>query len=201
MTNALYVDSLQLVDNCTNTDNAGNVTNIAFSNVVIYYAQALLGGQQYSEKLNHKNGNHFRWVPTYAGYFSSTNLVYPPGVTNTFNLALALSTDIDSNGNGIKNYLDPTPFFVPSQVNFNLTLSNRPPRQASLNFQVPPNATNYYVQFKTNLLSGSWENLTNFVLPVGQIPSPATNIFVFDSITNGTRFYRVVVQPWLTYPF
>ena len=38
-------------------------------------------------KLSHHNGNHLRWVPAYAGTFSSTNLVFPAGVTNTVNAA------------------------------------------------------------------------------------------------------------------
>jgi len=39
---------------------------------VIYYAQAVMNGVSVAEKMNHKNSNRLRWVPMYAGYFSST---------------------------------------------------------------------------------------------------------------------------------
>jgi hypothetical protein len=67
-----------------------------------------------------------RWVPAYAGYFSSTNFVVD-GVTNTYNAALAQSPDIDSNGNGLANAYDPSPFFTPQQLNFSLALTNGTP--------------------------------------------------------------------------
>ena len=99
VTNAIYVDSLTLLEYATNVDASYNVKSFVFSNnLVIYYAQAMANGVSVAEMLNHKNGDHLRWVPTYAGFFSSTNLVYPPGVTNTVNAALAQSTNIDSDG-------------------------------------------------------------------------------------------------------
>jgi len=188
--------------------------------MVIYYAQAVIDGLSIAEKMNHKNGDHLRWVPQYAGYFSSTNIVYPDGTTNTFNAALAQSQDIDSNGNGIPNGSDPTPFFVSSQVNFTLTLTNRPPWSVRLQWATIPLATNY-ICYQTNLLSPTWLPLTNFnnyyyganvagtkSAPTNNFfvspqpyPSYATNVWVFDVVTNVPRYYRVMVQPWLTYPF
>ncbi len=190
---------------------------------MIYYAQALAasGGGLVSvaEKLNHKNNDHLRWVPTYAGYFSSTNIVYPDGTTNTVNAALAQSKDIDSDGDGIDNAYDPTPFFVPSEVNFTVTLTNRPPLSVRLQWVTIANGTNY-VYFKTNLLSPVWLPLTNFndyyyganlaitnsthvnwFASPQPYPSPATNVWVFDVVTNVPHYYRVMVQPWLTYPY
>jgi hypothetical protein len=225
--NAIYVDELILLDYVSYTNRNGtNLQALTFNtNLVIYYAQATLAdGTIVSEKINHFNTNHLRWMPGYAGYFSSTNLVYPPGVTNTFNTSLVLSTEIDSDGDGIANASDPTPFFTPAQLNFTIGLTNNPaPKSVRLQWQTIPNSTNY-IFYKTNLLQ-DWSPFTNFshfyyganvkvtnAAHVNWFPSPLTypsnppvsdlrtNVWVFDVITNTPHFYRVLVQPWLTYP-
>ena len=228
VTNALYVDCLQLADYLTNnigsgTNNDGfqQVTNLSFNtNLVIYYAQVLVGGlpKDWAYKLNHGNNDHLRWVPSYAGYFSSTNMVYPAGVTNSVNAALAQSTVYDSDGDGIKNYLDSTPIFVPAQVNFTVALTNLPPQSVRVQWVTIPNGTNY-IYYRTNLTSGTWLPFTNFnnfyygpnlakpnsthvnwFASPQSVPGPATNVWIFDTITSTPHFYQVMVQPWLTYP-
>ena len=222
--NALYVDELELLDyaSYTNHDLAGNLPGLVLNtNMVIYYAQAIAGdGASFAEKLNGANGNRLRWVPTYAGHFSGTNIVYPDGTTNgPFNTALAQSSDIDSDGDGVVNANDPTPFFVASEVNFTLTLTNLPPLSVRLQWTTIPQATNY-IYFKTNLLSPDWLPLTNFdnyyyganvavansahasgFISPQPYPSATTNVWVFDVVTNMPHYYRVTVAPWLTYPF
>ena len=220
ITNALYVDCLQFVDYSTSQDNSYNITNLYFNtNMVIYYAQALRNGVSIAEKLDHKNGDHLRWVPSYAGYFSSTNLVYPAGVTNAVNSALAQSTDIDSDGDGTYNYYDSSPIFLASQVNFTITLTNLPPKSARVQWATIPNGTNF-IYYRTNLLTGTWLPFTNFnnfyyganvAVPntthSNWFASPqayhtsATNVWIFDTITNTPHYYQVIVQTWLTYPF
>jgi hypothetical protein len=149
--------------------------------------------------MNHKNNDHLRWVAAYAGIFSSTNIVIG-GVTNTVNAALAQDTIIDSDGDGTPNATDPTPFFLSSQVNFTITLTNQPPLTAVLKWFTIPHATNH-VEFRTNLLSANWLPLTNFPSPT-PYPSPATRVTVFDPVNFAIpRYYRVVVDTWLTYPF
>ena len=192
------MDSLILTDQSTNIDGGYNVNVFQFNtNLVIYYAQALLNGVSVAEKFDHKNNNHLRWVPTYAGYYSSTNLVYPPGVTNTVNAALAESADIDSDGDGTPNSTDPTPFLVPAQLNFTETITNVPPVSVQLQWQTVANGTNY-VYYKTNLLSPGWLLLTNFISPF-PYPSPPGYVSVFDPLTNAPHYYQVVVQPDLLY--
>jgi hypothetical protein len=217
--NALYVDDLELRDSATNFDGSQVYALGIGPNMVIYYAQAMVNGVSVAEKLNHLNGDRLRWVPAYAGYFSSTNIVYPNGTTNTFNAALAQSPSIDSDGDGIFNASDPTPFFVSSQVNFTLTLTNLPPPSVRLQWATIPLATNY-IYYKTNLLSTNWLPLitfdhyyyganvavtnsahTNSFVSPQPYPGPATNVWVFDVVTNVAHYYRVMVQPWLTYPF
>jgi hypothetical protein len=192
--NAVYVDYLELRDQATNRDGGGNFTALTFNtNLVIYYAQAVVNGFSIAEKMNHKNNNHLRWVPSYAGYYSSTNIVYPDGTTNAFNAALAQSTDIDSDGDGIDNAHDPTPFFTPGQVKFTLTQTNIPPLSALLTWQTMPDATNT-VFYRTNLASAAWLMLTNFVTPPAPPYAPVTTN-VLDTVTAFPKFYRVLVTP------
>jgi hypothetical protein len=152
--------------------------------------------------------------------------VYPDGTTNTFNTALAQSSDTDSDGDGIVNSLDPTPFFVPSQVNFTVTTTNLPPLSARIEWTTIPNATNF-VYYKTNLLAANWLAFTNFKnfyygnnvavtnsahsnyfnSPQAYIMSlsaadnsQTTNVWVYDVITNTPHYYKVVIWPWLNFP-
>ncbi len=221
--NAIYVDCLQFHNYASYTNRVVTSTNmpglIFNTNLVIYYAQALIDdGTSIAEQINHWNTNHLRWVPSHIGTFSSTNIVYPDGSTNTVNAALLGSSQIDSDGDGTPNSTDPTPFLVASQLNFNLTLTNLPPAAVQLQWTTIPNATNY-VYYKTNLLSPAWLPFTSFknyyyglsqavtnaahtnwfAAPQGY-PSSATNVWIFDNVTNMQRYYRVMVQPWLTYP-
>jgi len=104
--NAIYVDSLILLDNAANADANGNYPAITIQpGMKIYYAQALANGVSIAEKLNGKNGGGFCWVSNYAGVYSSINV----GGT-LYNQALAASTNIDSDGDSIANGTDTTPF-------------------------------------------------------------------------------------------
>jgi hypothetical protein len=198
VSNAIYVDDLELRDYATNF-NGSLVNALSISpNMVIYYAQAMVNGVSVAEKLNGLNNNHLRWVPMYTGYFSSTNIVYPDGTTNgPFNAALAQSTTIDSDGDGIVNASDPTPFFVSSEVNFKLTLNN-PPLTALLTWDSIPSATNT-VYYRTNLVLGNWLPLTTNISPSLVPPAggwPITNtITIAVTNTSVPHFYRVRVDP------
>jgi hypothetical protein len=220
-TNAIYVDCLQLHHYASYTNRTGtSLTGLSFNtNLVIYYAQALIDdGSSVAEKINHFNGDHLRWVPSYAGIFSSTNLIYPDGTTNLVNAALAASSQIDSDGDGIPNNTDLSPILTANQLNFVITLTNLPPKSAKIQWTTVANGTNY-IYYKTNLLSPTWQPFTNFqsfyygsgssganTLHTNWFPSPfgypsaPANVWIYDTATNGPRFYQIVVQPWLTYP-
>ena len=192
VSNAVYVDYLGFLDQATNRDAGGNLSVLSINtNLVIYYAQAVINGVSVAEKINHKNNNRLRWVPQYAGYYSSTNFVYA-GVTYTVNAALAQSVDIDSNGNGIPNAYDPFPFFEPTNVNLTMTLTNVPPLKVLLTWQTIPSATNY-VFYKTNFVA-SWMVLTNFTTPPAPPYAPITET-LYDLIYPVTRYYQVRVDP------
>lgn len=149
-----------------------------------------------------------RWVPSYAGYFSSTNLVID-GVTNAVNAALAASRDIDSNGNGgafgptYNNQNPALQFFEPQEMNFNITLTNLPVRQRLLSWNTVPYATNV-VYVSTNLLNPNWQVF--FSSTNGGPAGPYYPVSVADTNTSAAvRFYQVVVQPlsaesWLVNP-
>ena len=190
-TNALYVDYLEFRNWMTNFDGSGNLANLGFgTGMKIYYAQLIINGVSWAEKLNHKNSGGLNWVAAYAGAFSSTNMVYPNGTTNLINLALAQSCDLDSNGDGIAN-CQPSPngpVFVPSQVNFTAALTNVPPRSVALSWNSIPFGTNY-VFYQTNLLASNWRLLTNFVL--GPTGGPQR---IVDPVGAGSRYYRVRVD-------
>jgi len=201
--NALYVDELVLLDQATNGINNSYDFSEWLSintNMMVYFAQAIADGVSVAEKIDDaskagRNGGRLRWVPQYAGYFSYTNLVYPNGTTNVVNAALR-TAQIDSNGSGTPNYLDPSPFFVAGQLQFKVTLTNLPPREVAIGWNSIPSATNI-VLYTTNLLSPTWQVLTNFVSPSAVPPVggwPITNL-MYDLGTNQARFYQLHVDP------
>ncbi len=222
VSNAIYVDELVLLQYASWTNHLGPNLPALFinTNLVIYYAQALTGdGVSVAEKLNGANTNRLRWVATYAGHFSGTNIVYPDGTTNgPFNTALAQSKDIDSDGDGIDNFYDPTPFFVSTNFNFMATLTNLPPMVLRIQWTTIPLATNY-IYYATNLPSTNWLPFTNFnnyyysanvavtnsahtnnfISPQPWM-SPATNVWLYYT-GSATLYFKVMVNPWLTYPF
>jgi hypothetical protein len=176
--NALYVDNLVLEDYAS----VGNGNPYTFqwlnisTNMMIYFAQAYnKEGQSVAEAIDNAdsitNGaayshlhGRLRWIYSYAGHFSSTNIVYPDGTTNTFNTALAQSTTIDSDGDGTVNSVDPTPFLVQSQaqiIDLTVTKTNLPPLAAKVQWTTYPTWTNF-IYYKTSLLSTDWLAFTNF---------------------------------------
>ena len=61
--NALYVDYLEFRNYVTNFDSSGNLANLYFGpGMKIYYAQLIINGVSWAEKLNGKNGGGLNWV-------------------------------------------------------------------------------------------------------------------------------------------
>ncbi len=196
---ALYVDTLEFLDQATIRDPLGNPAALTInSNLVIYYAQAIMNGVSVAQKLDGKNNGHLRWVPAYAGAFSSVTFIYN-GVPYSFNAALAQSSLYDSNANGVPNSTDPMPFFVSGMVNLMAYATNNPPNSLALTWNTPPFATNF-VFYSTNNAGPFSQQLTNFISPQ-PTTGPATNVTIFDPMVTPPRYYRVMVYPWLTYPY
>jgi hypothetical protein len=202
VSNAIYVDRLVLEDYASYTNGLGSeqIPTLEFNtNLTIYYADAVASGEDVSYQLNHSNGGHLRWVPQYAGYFSSTNLVYPNGTTNALNIGLVTSPYLDSNGSGTANADDPYPIFVPSQWNFKFALTNvDDTKMGLLTWDSIPGATNL-ITYSTNMSASDWILVTNFVSPANVPPLngwPITNSLVEPlhmSVPHG--FYKVQVVP------
>src|SRR5262249_2760548 len=106
-----YIDTIELRNFTTN-----NLNNVfrglrVMPGMHVYFANAVIQtGENISDKLNGANGGGFCWVSSYnCGPYSSTNMIYPDGSTNRFNIGLVSDCNIDSNGDGIPNCNDPTP--------------------------------------------------------------------------------------------
>ena len=139
VSNALYVDRLEVSGTATNFG-PGGLTNILIgSNMRIYYAQAIANKTSIAEKLNGRNGGRFCWVSNYAGIFSSTNITYRSGIRYIFNEPLVESCNIDSRqgtvgDNGSPNCSSYSPSIagtspqdpVPTNWVFDVVVSNAP---------------------------------------------------------------------------
>jgi len=60
------------------------------------------------------------------------------------------------------------------------------------------NFDNYY--FGTNIPVATPAHVGWFVSPQNY-PGGLTNVWIYDPVTNVPHYYRVQVQPWLTYPY
>lgn len=196
--NALYVDLLELQNGATNvgTAQAPFPAIVVDTNMMIYYADAIAGGQDISERLDGSaGGGRMRWVSGYAGLFSGTNVVVG-GVTHpSINRALVTSGDIDSNGSGTNNYIQlqngSYPMFTSANVNFTVVPTNHLGTNSMLiSWESVYNSTNF-LRYKTSLTSTNWITLTNFV------QGPANSrVTVIDPVqTSGGRFYKVEIDP------
>lgn len=196
--NALYVDLLEFRGNmATNVDGGKNYLGVQINpGMKIYYSQAMANGVSIAERLNGKNGGGFVWVSNYnTGFFSSTNVVYPDGSTNRLNTALVTSCDIDSNGNGVPNCMDPAPIALPlalsaGNIALSVSLTNQPSPAAIVSWNAFPSTTNFL--YAAPLYGGTnWQLLTNFTF---NGPAPA-RVAVTDMIkTNAPRFYKVRIS-------
>jgi hypothetical protein len=209
--NALYVDLIEFSGYLTNgLYHSFEFTNwlTINTNLVIYFGDATINGVTVAEAIDKasvfsgKNHGRLRWVPSYAGYYSSVPFV-SNGVTNLINSALAQSTDMDSNGNGQNNSTDPSPFYTPDQYNVVVGVTNVPPLAMAITWDTIPNAMNI-VYYSTNA-SGPWTVLTNFVSPVPYLSAPSApkpvRVLDYGFLSDPTRFYNVQVNADLTYPW
>ena len=205
---ALYVDYIEFKNAALNF----NSTLAVFPNLTIYFANANVP----VEKLDGALNGRFRWVPSFAGPLSTTNITYPSGNSYAFNIALANSQDIDSDGGGRPNADDPYPFDVPGEtvpddfpapvprllpsglvsvpaapsLAISLVDAGRKAR-AVLSWDAPASASST-LEFKNSFGESDWNVLTNFVN--GPLPTSAR---VHDPIGGpaSMRVYRLRIGP------
>jgi hypothetical protein len=189
---AIYIDYLELRNYATNIDTGGNLTAVNVDpNMVVYFAQAVAGNISVAERINHANGDRLRWVFNHAGNFSAAALVYPDGTTNFFNAALVQSQNIDSDGDGLVNAVDPTPILRAEDLAVTVAVTTQPTAGAVVSWTTVPNSANT-VYYKSSSGNSDWQALTN--LPAG--PFTSGRVSIFDPITtNGARYYRVMMAP------
>ncbi|HZQ48359.1 MAG TPA: hypothetical protein VFC07_15185 [Verrucomicrobiae bacterium] len=199
--NAMYVDQIQLLDGATNITNPsiGYTAFAVDTNMMIYFADAVAGTLDISERLDGGAGGRLRWVPGYAGLFSGTNVTLGGKTYPLINRALVTSKDIDSNGTGTNNYYQlqngSYPIFTSANVNFTMARTNHLGTNSMvITWQSLSYSTNF-LRYKTNLSSTNWLTLTNFV------QGPANGkITVFDPVQgNSKKFYKVEIDPQQPY--
>lgn len=196
--NGLYVDLLDLTSLGSNYLQLIQID----PSLTIYYAAAKVGftpplnpagiPQEPEEFLDGQFGGHLHWVSSFAGPYSSVDVVIN-GVTVAVNRALRFSKIIDSNGNGIPNYYDPFPFNSnPLVLSASLVQTNRQASGVGVSWNAAPQL-NYQVEFSTDVQNPNWQPLTRYT------SSAATNstVTIWDSSApaGAHRFYRVKIMP------
>jgi hypothetical protein len=178
---ALYVDYLELLNFATNYNDAIDIS----PDFAIYFANANVNPL----KLDRSTSGRLHWVRDYTGPLSSTNITYPSGNTYTFNTALCQSLDLDSDGDGIVNGIDPTPIFVGASVALTVTRTNLPQHQVLLSWHTMAHSTNR-VEYLSTPNATNWQVLTNII----NGPTNAVLRAQDAMPPNGQRFYRVHVD-------
>jgi hypothetical protein len=200
---AIYVDYLELLNTATNYNFALGVS----PGFTIYFADANIS----PDKLDAQGGGRIKWVSNFLGAQSSTNILYPNGITYTFNAGVIRSMNRDDDGDGFENGIDCTPIPVPGFDTFGQQCVNPAPLASSaakaltgyvinldialapngggvvLNWDAPANSANT-VEFTESLSAATWQTLTNFIN--GPVDARVT---VKDAAVAPTRIYRVLV--------
>lgn len=194
---ALYVEYLELRNYATNYQDS----IVVDEGCRLYFANSSVG----TKKVSHSSDDRMRWVSTYAGPNSSTNMG-----SYTINLGLAQAPDIDSDNDGLDNASDSDPVWTELRTSLgislqNIALTNRP--VVTLTGLVLSSYDNgSYINYATNSLyriaggSGTRKLLTNIVTaPVTTIPSPGTSVsapFIFYDLgaTDTNGFYQMIID-------
>lgn len=181
--NALYVDYLQL---------DGASTNVLLSldirpGMKIYFANANLPVGDLDGLFADEGApaGRLRYVPRSTA--TSTTVAVNGGQAGGITAALLASETIDSDGDGIPNAFDETPFDGVA-IDVELLSGAAPAARISWNGAA---RTEYQVQYRNTVGDSGWESLTNVI--TGNATSSLT---VNDPVgAAGTRFYRVLYSP------
>jgi hypothetical protein len=201
---ALYVDYLEFRNYATNFASVLDVD----PSITVYFANANLP----VKKLDGKFNGHLRWINQYAGNFSGTDWVSPiTETTYRVNTALLNSTELDSDGDGVVNALDSTPFYYGENVGLNLAAGSSGSKGVSITWNALANATNCidlltnYTVFEgvyspSNAVDAHWEVTTNAANDiVNTYYAYGTNEFTTNySVVPNWHVYTNFVQGPLT---
>lgn len=180
--NAIYVDYLELTNYATNVTTSFNID----PNMTIYFAAANVA----VETLDGAFDGRLKWARSFAGPLSSTNLTLANGQTFTVNRSVLSSATIDSDGDGLVNRLDPSPFDGVRITTAGVT--NAPVAATFITWNAAPQL-DYTVEYKTSLSSTNWLSLTNVI----NLAKTNVVVRVFDPIRseNGEKYFRVRYNP------
>jgi hypothetical protein len=192
---ALYVDYLELLNAATNHEEVVDID----PSLTIYFANANLS----AAKLDGSHNGHIRWVKSFTGPLSSTNIVYvrtnvAPPTTNTytFNMALVLSKDQDDDGDGIVNADDPTPIYVGETMALNIQTTKKQAADGSpqvlLSWQALRRSVSAVEHKPASDSPEAWQTLTTLTNS-NALTQPLTAYDVYKS--RNQRVYRVRVDP------
>lgn len=181
--NAIYVNYLELDNEATNVQQ----NLVIMPGMKIYFDQSNLPVDQLNGLFADANAPQGRLIHVANPNSSALTIAVQDGVAGGVTEAVLNSMVIDSDGDGIPNALDPTPFDgVAIQVK--LLSGDKPATEISWKGAA---RTEYSVQYRSALGSSGWESLTNVVTG-----GAATPIAVQDPVgATEQRYYRVVYSP------
>jgi len=187
---ALYVKTLNLTTNVVSTNATGLTLLtelITDPGVTVYYSAVNLGTNALStsafEAAALKTGGQFKQVQLRSG----GQWVSLDGLANPVHASLRFSSTIDSDGDGIVNAFDPSPF--DRMVLDNVAVIDNGTKGFRVTWDAAPMQT-YSVQYTTDL--GTWKTLQRVSnpLPVNQ------TLWINDPIPDNAsmRAYRVMLE-------
>ena len=179
---ALYVDKVILDPSLL----ASGADSLLFDdNFTLYFADANVPVEQVDGLAN----GHIRWISGFAGPNSGVKVALQTGQVIFVNRNLLNSPNLDSNGNGTVNALDPAPFDVPPVT---VKVTQSPKLFSTLSWAGAANAV-YSVDYTQSLKPVKWVSLGSVT---NTLSVPTTLSFRDTGGSNGaTRYYRVSYQP------
>jgi hypothetical protein len=184
--NGLYVDFLELQGESLaafRNHRLDQVLGIA-PNLTIYFAFANVPAEELSGQL----GGRIQWVRDFVGPNSSIEIALPSGKTIRVNRALRESVVIDSDGDGLANGYDLTPF---GDVVVEAVVTSEAPSRTVVRWTAAP-LTTYHVEYATDV-NGEWQTLAT----VTNSESNTRTVQVEDvpGAEGAARYYRVRYNP------
>jgi hypothetical protein len=185
-TNAMYVDVLNLSGSLLTAFDQNDLESVLVidPSLTIYFAYANVSPEELDGALN----GRLRWVRDFAGPGSGQDLALPSGRVIRVNRGLLESPTIDSDGDGLANAIDPTPFAEP-ELTLNVVTSD--PQVTVLKWAAAP-LTTYVVEYSTNPVSGGWQ-----VLASAANPGLSVAVLAVEDHDGGetNRYYRLRYEP------
>jgi len=181
--NGLYVDYLEIGPSYVN--NLANFVKV-HPNLTIYFADSNVSAEDLDGALD----GRIRWVSEFAGPNSSVDVALADGRSLKVNRQFIQSRRIDSDGDGIANGLDATPYGG-VKITSSAVTSNQGTKVV-LSWEAAA-GTSYVVEYAVALGKPVWTKVTDYKNS-GQSNVPAV---VEDLLPGGSteRYYRIRYNP------